>query len=62
MSWFRKLWEEIPFPVSGKKSDMVAWVINVQEREKIRWQAIALSFVVTFITYVVTGKLVWGVP
>ena len=57
-----KLWEEIPFPESGNKKELIGWVISTQQRSVLRWEAAFVSVVVTFITYVVTGKLVWGVP
>ena len=67
MSLLKKVAAAVPFPSKGTKADIICWLINVQELEKAsllreirRWQALTLSLVVTFITYLVTGKLVWG--
>jgi len=54
-----KLWEEIPFPTTGKKADMICWMINVQERSILRWQTAFIGLMITFITYIVAGKLIW---
>lgn len=55
-----KLWEEIPFPTSGSKKDMICWVINVQERAILRWQYAFVGLTITFITVIVTGKVTFG--
>lgn len=67
MSLLKKVADAVPFPSRGSKADIICWLISVQELEKAsllreirRWQVITLSLVVTFITYIVTGKLVWG--
>jgi len=59
MTVWKKLWSEIPIPTSGKKADLIAWIINFQQRSILRWQALFIGITVTFITYVVTEKLVW---
>lgn len=61
-AYMRRLWEEIPFPTSGTKQDMVCWVINIQQRTILRLEAALTAMVITFITYLVTGKLYWGFP
>ena len=61
-SYMRRLWEEIPFPTSGTKKDMICWVVNIQQRTILRLEAALTAIVITFITYLVTGKLVWGFP
>jgi hypothetical protein len=59
---------DIPFPEDASKADILCWVINCQQREKLdlkrqvkSWQYISLGILVVFITFLVTGKLVWGV-
>ena len=54
------LWAEIPFPTSGKKADMLAWVINVQERSVLRWQALFIGQLIFWVTLFSTGKIWLG--
>ena len=53
-----KLWEQIDFPASGSKKDMIAWVINVQERSILRWQYLFVGQMIFWVTLFTTGK-VW---
>ena len=55
----QRLWEEIPFPTTGHKADMICWMINTQERSILRWQTAFIGLMVTFITYITTEKLIW---
>jgi hypothetical protein len=55
-----KALEELPFPTSGKKSDIINWVVLSQQRSIAWWRGYAIAITITLITYIVTGKLVFG--
>lgn len=62
MALLSKMWEEVPFPATGEDSDLLVWLINYQQRSVLRWQFLFVSLMITFLTYVITGKLAWGIP
>ena len=55
-----KLWSEIPFPTTGKKGEMLCWIINTQERSILRWQALFIGQLIFWVTLFATGKIWLG--
>lgn len=53
-----KLWEEIPFPTSGNKQDMICWLVNFLQRSVLRWQTAFVGQMIFWVTLFSTGK-VW---
>lgn len=58
--WLRKLWTAIPFPTSGSKKDMIAWVINTMEQDKLRWQVAFIGQLIFWVSLFTTGKVWMG--
>jgi len=55
-----KILEELPYPTSGAKSDIICWIVRTQQRDIFWWRSAFISLMCAFITYVVTGKIIWG--
>jgi hypothetical protein len=47
------------YELTDEEADMICWMINMQERSILRWQTAFIGLMVTFITYIVTEKLIW---
>ena len=56
----KKLWEEIPFPTTGNKQDMICWIINTQEQTIFRWQILFIGQLIFWVTLFSTGKIWLG--
>lgn len=53
-----KLWEEIQFPTSGSKQDMICWLVSFLQRSVLRWQSAFIGQMIFWVTLFATGK-VW---
>lgn len=59
---------DVPFPKDASPGNIICWVVNKQQREMTGlkkqlkfWQYGFIALFVVFVTYLVTGKLIFGV-
>ena len=49
-----------PLTSGASKAEILCWIIEEQQKDIRLFKYTTLAIVVIFITYLVTGKLVWG--